>query len=119
MTQNIITRVGYCPICEKSRNPRTGQKFLAFGTHTQQWHVKIAYQNGVIGMTPHTYKAKINGQNVIVEISCAMYGCGCERRIENNGWFYFINPKSYRREIWTINRWNSLVLYKHDADYEI
>lgn len=118
-TTNIITRVGHCSLCEKTRQPRTGQKFLAYGSHKQQWHVMEADHNGRIGYTPHIYKGKVNGENVIVEIACAMYGCGCDRKWEKDYWFYFIKHEDYRREIWSLERWNALVLYKHDRDYEV
>lgn len=113
----IITRVGFCPLCALSNAPKTGQHFLAYGSTSKAYHVMEAENFGRIGFVPHIYKGKINGANVIVEISCAMYPCGADRQKEETGLFYFI--KQWRREIWTIERWNSLVIYKHDQQYEI
>lgn len=54
-----------------------------------------------------------------VEIACGMYGCGVDRRVENQTWFYFVKPESWIKDTWTIAQWNSLVLYKHDHQYEV
>lgn len=120
----IICRVGYCKTCANLRNPRTGQIFLAYGSTRKNYFVVKAERNGIIGFVPFIYKAKFNGQNVIIEKSCAMYGCGVERRLEKsngyNYWFYYV--KEFTREIWTLETYNALVLLKHDLftkDFEI
>ena len=120
--ETIITRTGYCPLCERSRSPRGGQLFLSFGS-THGYHVSTADYNGVIGMVPHIFKGKRVGENMIVYISCAMYECGVDKRLHESStdefpcWYYYV--KEFRREIWTIEQWNALVLYKHDSDYFI
>lgn len=120
----IITRIGYCPFCANTRNPRTGQEFLAFGSSHNEYHVLEAQRNGSIGYVPHIYKGKINGTNVIVEKSCAMFTCGVDRKLKHsNGlkyYYYFV--KEFKREIWTLETWNALVCLKHNfftKDYEI
>lgn len=121
---NIITRIGYCPICANLRNPRTGQQFLAYGSTHHEYHILEAQRNGCIGYVPHIYKAKVIGSNVVVEKSCAMYGCGVDRRWEKRGgyeyWFYFV--KGFKKEMWTLETWNALVQLKHNIftlQYEI
>jgi len=119
-----ICRVGYCQFCANSRNPRTGQLFLAYGSTRQDYIVLAAERNGMIGYVPHIYKAKFNGQNVIVEKSCSMYGCGVDRKWQtSNGvhyWYYYI--KEFKKEIWTLDTYNALVMLKHNIftkGYEI
>lgn len=108
-----ITRIGYCPNCASSRNPRTGQHFIAFGSTSNGFHVIEAIRNGVIGYVPHIYKAKFkNDGTVIVQKSCSMYECGADRSWQNGYWFYYI--KEYQKEIWTLETWNALVLLKHN-----
>ena len=116
--ETIICRTGYCPLCERSQNPKSGQQFLSFGAK-YGYHVDVAQHNGKIGMTPHIYKGKVFHDNVIVEIACAMYECGVSRVLEEeNGqkfWFYYVTD--FRREIWTTERWNALVLFKDHSYY--
>lgn len=108
-----ITRVGYCPHCASNRSPRTGQQFIAFGSTSNQFHRLEAVRNGIVGYVPTIYKAKFrNDGKVIVEKSCAMYECGVDREWRGSCWFYYI--KSYKKEIWTLETWNALVLLKHD-----
>lgn len=109
----IITRHGYCPQCEHSRNPRTGQRFLAYGSTHHKYFIEEVQHNGSIGFVPHIYKGKVVGNNVIVEISCAMEDCGAE---VDKGFMYI---KEFRREVWTLEQWNALVLYKRDSDYQV
>lgn len=122
-TTNTICRVGYCPLCEKSHQPKGGQYYLSFGAKANGFLVKTCERNGKIGFTPHIYKAKQSNGKMEVEIACAMYGCGVSRRLEGKSeysyWFYFVKPESYIKEVWSITRWNALVLYKHDNDYEV
>lgn len=120
-TTNIICRTGYCPICEKEGAPKSNQPFLVFGSTSNRYRVMSANacHHNPVGYTPHIYKAKVNGSNVIVESACAMFGCDVNRRVENQSWFYFVNPQSWKREIWTLKQWNALVMYKHDFDYQI
>lgn len=114
----IITRVGFCPLCERSRNPKGGQKFLAFGSTSNAYHVYEADHNGRIGFTPHIYKLeKVLGENVVILKACAMAGCGVDIDKSKQGDFYYV--KTWEREIWTLEKWNALVLYKHDSDYEV
>ena len=120
----IICRVGFCQNCANLRNPRTGQLFLAYGSTKQDYIVLTAQRNGMLGFVPHIYKAKFNGQNVIIEKSCAMYECGVDRKFQKSGgvsyWYYYV--KEFKKEIWTIATYNSLVQLKHDIftrGYEI
>ena len=110
-----ITRVGYCPHCEQSRSPRGGQTFWAYGSDHKTYREIKAERNGRIGYVPTNYKAKLVGENVIVEKSCAMVGCGVGIKIINNEEWCYI--KHWTREIWTIREWNALVGYKRDDDY--
>jgi len=116
MATEIITRVGYCPLCARNHEPKGGHLFLAHGTTSNRYKVVEADHNGRIGFTPHIYKGKLFENNVIVEIACSMYGCGCDKRLEKDVWFFFI--KEWRKEVWSIERWKALVLY-HDKNYEI
>lgn len=110
----IITRVGWCDICANSRNPRTGQKFLAYGSTHHSYHVLEAERNGQIGFVPHIYKLeKKIGDNLVIFRCCGMYGCGVERKWEKSGyWFYY--PKEWKREIWTVAQWEALVYLKNN-----
>lgn len=106
----IITRLGYCPHCERNRNPRGGQIFLAYGSTFNKYHVLIAQNNGVIGYTPHIYKLeKVIGRNVIVLKSCAMYPCGVKREAGD-----YFSVRAWEREVWTLETWNALVNLKHN-----
>lgn len=117
----IITRIGYCPCCASSHSPKTGQQFIAFGSKRNDYFVTEAQRNGIIGYVPHIYKAKfLNNGHVSVEKSCAMYECGCDREWKGKYWWYFI--KEWKKEVWTLETWNALVLLKHNIftkDYEI
>ena len=117
----IITRVGWCEECAKLRNPRTGQQFLAFGQTHHCYHIREAQRLGQIGFVPHIYKLeKKLGENLVILKSCAMYGCGADRKWEREYWQYFI--KSWKREVWTVKQWEALVYLKHNQftkQYEI
>lgn len=114
---SIICRIGFCPICAKEGRPQINQIFLAFGSTSNDYHVLKAECNGYRpGYCPHIYKAKINGENVIVEKSCAMYGCGVDKKIkyqDGHGYDYYY-VKGFNREIWTLETWNALVQLKHN-----
>ena len=126
MEKNTITRIGYCELCANNHNPKVGQQFLAFGSSSNEFHVMEAERTSRhFGYVPHMYKLdKVNGTEVIVLKSCAMYPCGCDRRLESSKrqqyWFYFI--KTWKREVWTLETWNALVMLKHNQftkEYEI
>lgn len=109
----IITRIGFCPQCEQSHDPKGGQLFLAYGSSTKRYHILTAQNNGVIGYTPHIYKLdKEIGGNCIVYISCAMYPCGVKREWVQSYYLYTI--RSWRREIWSFKKWEALVKLKHN-----
>lgn len=112
--QHIITRVGHCPLCVLTKSPRTDQAFLAYGSTSKKYNVLYAERNGRIGYTPHIYKGKIVGDNVIVEKVCAMYGCGVDRKPEIDHWFYFTKSDAWTREIWTLKTWQALIDLKHN-----
>ena len=116
---SIITRVGWCEECAKQQRPKTGNHFLAYGFAHQSFHMEVAERYGRIGFVPHIYKLdKKLGENLVVLKSCAMYGCGVDRKREHNdNWFYFI--KAYQREVWEVGQWNALLHYKRDKDYII
>lgn len=118
----IICRTGWCDICAKENRPHTGQHYLVIGA-TGDYHVREAQRIAPFyGFTPHLYKKlKVINQDVIVEMCCSMYGCGVQRK-ENNVdqcWDYTTIKDQWRRLIIDLKDWNSLVLYKHDFDYEI
>jgi len=115
MTQ-IISRLGYCQLCANSRKPRTGQEFLAYGSTSQKYKVLEANRNGMIGYVPHIYKGKVNGENVIVEKSCAMRECGVDKKLKEDGagkyWEYYV--VEFKREIWTLDTWSALIVLKNN-----
>jgi len=113
VTMATVTRVGYCPHCANSRSPRTGQQFIAFGSTSNEYHVLEAIRNGMIGYTPHIYKAKFrNDGKVNIQKSCGMYECGVDRQWRGSYWYYYV--KEFTHEVWTLETWNALVLLKHD-----
>jgi len=115
----VITRVGYCTECAKAHEPTGGHMFLAFGTSSNCFKAMTAEYSGRFGFTPHIYKGKLNGNKITVDIACAMYGCGAEKYIQNGQEYLNIKQGAWRRETWPIERWNALVLYNHDKQFEI
>lgn len=111
----IITRIGFCPECYKTRSPKTDQKFLVFGNHTNQFHVRFANCTPPYwGFTPHIYEIHKNlGENVVVLKSCAMDGCGVTFKWDIDQWLFVI--KKHQREVWTLEKWQSLVELKHNT----
>ena len=117
----VITRIGYCETCARSNSPRTGQRFLAYGSTSNAYFVLEAERNGKIGFTPHLYKLdKVLGQNVIIFKACSIYGCDVDKKKTGQDWWYFV--KGWKREVWTLETWNALVLLKNNEftrDYRI
>lgn len=118
----IITRIGYCPECAKKHFPFKGQIFLPFGSTSDDYKPKKAKKSGIYGFVPTTYCLieKLKHNKVLIEKSCAMLGCGIERE-DKHGVPWYVYTK-FQKEIWSVQRWNSLVLLKRDLftrDYEI
>ncbi len=111
---STITRVGFCPRCELTRRPKTGDLFVAFGSTSKNYHLLEAERYGKSGFVPTIYKAKFVGENVIVHKACGMYSCGADKRRTKEGYVYFIREDSWKREVWTLETWNALVRLKHD-----
>ena len=115
----IVTRVGWCEECAKQHRPKTGDFFLVYGFAHHSFHMEVAERYGRVGFTPHIYKLDKNlGENVTVLKSCAMYGCGVDRKWDiNEYWFYFV--KAYKKEIWETKQWNGLLTLERDRQYMI
>lgn len=120
-TTTIITRPGFCPKCAKNEQAKTDKDFLVYGSNG--WHHRKAKQNSRYwGYVPHIYKLnKVIGQNVIVLRCCAIEGCGSEWKLVENQWMITIDQANYTRMIYTLEKWNALVLnpYYRDWDYVI
>lgn len=116
----IICRVGYCLPCAKLNRPRKGHTFLGFGSTGGYKDLK-AYRDGLPGFTPHIYKLlKTQGIHVIVDVVCAMNGCGVFSVIEPDGSpMVKVDPSKWRREKFRFSEWNSIVMFKHDSVYSI
>jgi hypothetical protein len=118
----IVTRIGYCDECAKKHFPFKGQVFLPFGSTSGDYHMLKAKKNGLYGFVPTTYCLieKLKDNKVLIEKSCAMLGCGIECRDKHGvPWYSYIE---FKKEIWSVKRWNGLVLLKHNIftfDYEI
>jgi len=95
----IITRIGFCPECYKTRNPKTEQKFLVYGSTSSTFHVMFAdHTPPYWGFVPHIYELhKVIGDNVVVLKSCAMGGCGVTFRWDIDQWVFMI--KKHQREL--------------------
>ncbi len=118
--ETILCRIGYCPHCVKEGSPHTNQVFLVYGSTTNDYKaIKASWTPRFPGFTPHIYKPKLVGENVIVQRVCAMNGCGVYPQVTQDGVMYLIDQKLWIREIYTIQQWNSLVMWKRDYQYFI
>ncbi len=115
--ETIITRTGFCPLCEKAGHPKSEQMFVSYSKG--EWKVRYSLHNGVPGFTPHIYRAKLFQENVIVYISCGIWECGFINYSFNNNKVYNVILTHTRREIWTIKQWKDLISYNRDQDYMI
>jgi hypothetical protein len=113
-----ITRVGFCADCAKNDRPKTDQPFFAFNVNKNEFEERYALHNGVPGYTPHIYRAKLVGANVIVLINCAMYECGTTnyKQVADR---FTVSLTHVVREVWTIKQWEDLKKYSRDFDYDI
>lgn len=117
----MISRVGFCDRCAKEQRPKTDQCFVVVG---KNFHVLFADHIGHFGYTPHFYrliKTIGNGDRVKYERLCGMEGCGTIVWWDqaNQKYKFKMNDYLWEPGIMKLSDWNSLVLYKHDYDYEI
>lgn len=115
----MISRVGFCPRCYKEGRPKTAQPFVVVG---KNFHVLEASHIGKQGFTPHFYVLiKSIGENIVFEKLCGMHRCGVDIWWDktNQKHCFTLDKYKFDRGIMTLKDWNSLVLYKHDFDYEI
>ena len=120
-----ITRIGFCPLCEKEHRPVTGNFFLVFGSTHNCYKVleaEVSWKHHY-GYVPHIYHlVSINHTNGMATIrkSCAMHECGVELRYRNGTNYYEV--KKWKTELWKLECWNALIGLKHNfftKDYQI
>lgn len=116
----MMTRVSFCPRCQKDCRPKTGQLFVAFGGHRDGYVVYEALHNGRKGFVPHTFEFKrLIGDTVHFNYACSMVGCGSVATPQKK------DPKMYevgfywKQGTMPLKDWNALVKYKRDEDFEI
>ena len=123
MTQNLMTRIGFCQKCFDSAKPHDGQKMLLLGSHG--WHVDICHPKRIprhpIGYTPHLYKyIRLQNENVIAKTVCCIDGCDIQIKPLADGTYNFMILESkWREQSILISDWNALIKYKRDLDYII
>lgn len=115
-----LTRVFYCKECAERGRPRTGQEFMAYGSSHAKYKALKAQNWGVEGFTPHTFVIERATDGIVTTSSaCCMYGCGVDKELRNNTWWYFIKKDAWHIVTFKVSDWNSLVLYKGDKQYLI
>lgn len=128
-TEQIFTRIGFCPHCFRAHRPFTNCLYLVHGS-TNGYKVQKAYKNemakhGNFGFVPFLYKiaGKDAHGNLIVHRCCCMYTCGIDREkgVDSYGyqyWRYF--PVRWETVTYPVERWNGLIFWHPpDPDYEI
>ncbi len=109
MNGTPITRTAFCQHCFRKGHPKTGDKFLVFGSDRQFFFVKKAVRAGKLGYTPHIFIYQgLNSAGKLKIISyCAMIGCDVEREKKNS-------MVAIGKEInyMTFKNWNALVTMK-------
>lgn len=119
LMKTIITRIGFCLDCNLQRRPQTDHPFLVYGS-TSGYHHRFAQRIGMYGFVPTIYElVKTIGENVIVNKLCSIEGCGSEWYNSNGVWYLQPIKGRWKREMYTIQSWNALVVWKHDWDYWI
>lgn len=94
-TYILVCRSAFCVHCWQQERPVKGNKFLVYGTDTQNFKKKIAHQGGIKGFTPHLYTIQIpykkTEEGLILAVKvCLIDGCGIDiGKIESNGNFQF------------------------------
>lgn len=108
----MITRVGFCPVCNQADRPKTNNSYIVFGARSNSFIGKTALRNAVRGFTPHIYEFnRLIDKVVYYSKTCCMCGCGAYKS-KDEKLIYLDDEKS--EECYTsLNNWNSLVMFKN------
>lgn len=112
----LITRVGYCPTCNKAGRPKTGEMFVVFGATSNSYKGEIAQRNGRRGYTPHIYEFnRMVGDIVYFNKICCMCGCGSYLATYQGKNYIYLKDGIEEECYTTLANWNALVLYKDET----
>jgi hypothetical protein len=118
----IITRIGFCPECEKNERLKTDQSFLVYG-HVHGWQVHRALRNSpYCGYVPHMYRLeKTIGENVIVYRVCGVAGCKAEWKVINGIYNLVIGTNDWERQVMTKKSWEALIAnpFRNDLSFKV
>lgn len=118
----IITRVWYCPFCEKKGRPELDDLFVVIGRTQEKFqvHKAIMHTNRFHkGYTPHLVqilKYDRLRSTVKISITCAMNHCGLHLEKVDDGYDIYFD-KVTEMEV-PLKEWNKIVQFT-DTGYEL
>ena len=117
----MITRLGYCPNCDKAHRPKTNQLFIVFGATSKTWQGMVALRSALSGFTPHIYefqRLSPDCKTVYFSKLCSMVGCGTVLSEENGETFVNTIDEKWEDVYMSLKSWNKLCCFK-DTGFKI
>ena len=115
----MITRLGYCPNCDKAHRPKTNQPYLVFGDHSQTFQGMVALHSTLKGMTPHIYEfQRLTNDTVYFTKLCCMVGCGTFLAANKGEKYVCTIDEKWEDGYMPLSDWNALSTFK-DTGFKI